>query len=49
MENEMKSTLINERVLGSRRVSGDAPDPKSRFQVSLARINQELWRCSLSS
>jgi hypothetical protein len=40
----MKSTLINERVLGSRgSLAGDAPDSKSRFQVGLATINQELW------
>jgi hypothetical protein len=40
----MKSTLINERVLG-RRVSlaSDASDSKSRFKVALASINQELW------
>jgi hypothetical protein len=40
----MKSTLTNERVLGSRgSLAGDAPDSKSRFQVGLATINQELW------
>ena len=40
----MKSTLIDERVLGSRgSLAGDAPDSKSRFKVGLAKINQELW------
>ena len=40
----MKSTLTNERVLGSRgSLAGDAPDSKSKFKVGLARINQELW------
>ena len=44
MENGMKSTLINERVLGKRgSLAGDAPDFKSKFKVGLARINQELW------
>src|SRR5271155_1164870 len=40
----MKSTLINERVLGSRgSLAGHAPDSKSKFQVGLSKINQELW------
>ncbi|MGB6800839.1 MAG: hypothetical protein WBE31_01125 [Candidatus Sulfotelmatobacter sp.] len=40
----MKSTLTNERVLGSRgSLAGDASDSKSKFKVGLARINQELW------
>jgi putative nucleotidyltransferase with HDIG domain len=40
----MKSTLTNERVLGGRgSLAGDTPDSKSRFQVGLATINQELW------
>jgi putative nucleotidyltransferase with HDIG domain len=44
MENEMKSTLTNERVLGSRgSIASDDPNPKSGFQVGLAKINQELW------
>jgi putative nucleotidyltransferase with HDIG domain len=44
MENEMKSTLINERVLGTRgSLAGNAPDSKSGFKVGLAKINQELW------
>ena len=44
MENEMRSTLINERVLGRRgSLAGNDPDAKSRFKVGLARINQELW------
>jgi putative nucleotidyltransferase with HDIG domain len=44
MENGMKSTLTNERVLGMRApFAGDVPDIKSRFKVALARINQELW------
>ena len=44
MENEMKSTLINERVLGSRGgLAADAPDSKSKFKVGIATINQELW------
>jgi putative nucleotidyltransferase with HDIG domain len=43
MENGMKSTLVNERVLGQRgKLAADAPD-KSKFKVGLARINQELW------
>src|ERR1700683_4096980 len=44
MENGMKSTLTNDRVLGMRApFAGDVPDIKSRFKVALARINQELW------
>ena len=44
MENEMKSTLSNERVLGARgSLSRDLPDTKSKFKVGLATINQELW------
>ena len=44
MEHEMKSTLINERVLGRRgSLGGDALDIKSRFKIGLTRINQELW------
>src|ERR1700732_3751418 len=44
MENEMRSTLINERVLGGRgSLAGNVPDAKSKFKVGLARINQELW------
>jgi putative nucleotidyltransferase with HDIG domain len=40
----MKSTLINERLLGHRgKLAGDAADSKSRFKVGLAKINQELW------
>src|ERR1700728_3845264 len=40
----MKSTLANERVLGNRgSLAGDTLDSKSRFQVGLATINQELW------
>src|SRR6202049_3856049 len=40
----MKSTLINERMLGSRgSLAGDAPDSRSKFTVGLSRINQELW------
>src|ERR1700685_3621576 len=40
----MKSTLTNERVLGSRgSLAGDPPDSKSEFKVGLSRINQELW------
>jgi putative nucleotidyltransferase with HDIG domain len=39
----MKSTLINERVLGTHALAKDAPDSKSTFKVGLARINQELW------
>ncbi len=40
----MKSTLINERVLGSRgSLAGDDPDAKPKFKTGLARINQELW------
>ncbi|MGB0007566.1 MAG: hypothetical protein WBP97_10770, partial [Candidatus Sulfotelmatobacter sp.] len=44
MENEMKSTLSNERVLGARgSLSRDLADTKSKFKVGLATINQELW------
>jgi putative nucleotidyltransferase with HDIG domain len=44
MENEMKSTLTNERALGSRgSLAGKSPDAKSKFKVGLATINQELW------
>jgi putative nucleotidyltransferase with HDIG domain len=40
----MKSILMNERVLGGRAsLASDAPDIKSKFKVSLAKINQELW------
>src|SRR5580658_2943436 len=40
----MKSTLINERVLGGRgSLAGNASDSKSGFQTGLATINQELW------
>jgi putative nucleotidyltransferase with HDIG domain len=44
MENGMKSTFRNERILGTRAsLAGDASDIKSRFKGGLARINQELW------
>jgi putative nucleotidyltransferase with HDIG domain len=44
MDNEIKSTQINQCVLGRRGILlGNAPDSKSRFQGGLARINQELW------
>ena len=40
----MKSTLINERILGSQgNLAVNGPDSKSKFKVSLAQINQELW------
>ncbi|HWY20793.1 MAG TPA: HD-GYP domain-containing protein [Candidatus Acidoferrum sp.] len=40
----MRSTLINERVLGGRgSLAGNVPDAESKFKVGLARINQELW------
>ena len=44
MENGMKSTFRNERILGTRAsLAGDASDIKSKFKGALARINQELW------
>src|ERR1700689_483645 len=44
MENGMKSTFRNERILGKRAsLAGDASDIKSKFKGALARINQELW------
>jgi putative nucleotidyltransferase with HDIG domain len=40
----MKSTLINERVLGrSSTTAGSAADVGSKFKVALSQINQELW------
>src|ERR1700688_4949658 len=40
----MKSTLINERVLGrSSSTAGSSTDVGSKFKVALSRINQELW------
>jgi putative nucleotidyltransferase with HDIG domain len=40
----MKSTLTNERILGTRAtLAGDAPEIKSKFKTGLATINQELW------
>lgn len=40
----MKSTLTYERALGRpENVTGTAPDSKSGFKLTLARINQELW------
>lgn len=40
----MKSTLTYERALGRpENVAGMAPEIKSGFKMSLARINQELW------
>src|ERR1700688_1378777 len=41
---KMKSTLINERVLGrSSSTAGSSTDVGSKFKVALSRINQELW------
>ena len=40
----MKSTLINERVLGmSPSTAGSGADVRSKFKVALSQINQELW------
>lgn len=40
----MKSTLINERVLGrSSSVAGSSGEVESKFKLAVARINQELW------
>ena len=40
----MKSTLINERVLGrSSSAAGNSVEVESKFKLAVARINQELW------